>query len=261
MGVTSHPRAHGGSARGRQVSSRRVRELILASIRAGILDIDAQLVEEELMRIFNSSRGSVRAALNELREAGFVVRKPRFGTRVHRLQVGIELTGITATEDKTNYITVLEQDMVPSFPLVRARLQIDEDMVRMVENTFAVDGEVIGLRCAYFSPRYDADPTDFTGVPLTMQPVFQDFFGVEPGAAAVTVGVERCDERTARILGVAPGEVLLSREVLYTNADLVPVQIVFDVFLANRVRFESETGWRSAPADPRNAAAVPVTLS
>ena len=36
---------------------------------AGILDIDAQLVEEELMRIFNSSRGSVRDALNELRDA------------------------------------------------------------------------------------------------------------------------------------------------------------------------------------------------
>ncbi|MDV7999878.1 GntR family transcriptional regulator [Rhodococcus sp. IEGM 1408] len=240
------------------MSSRRVRELIQASIRAGILNVDAQLVEEELMRIFNSSRGSVRDALNELREAGFVVRKPRFGTRVHRLQVGIELSGITATENKTNYITVLDQAIVPSFPLVRARLQMDEEMVRLVENTFAVDGEVIGLRCAYFSPRYDADPTDFTGVPLTMQPVFQEFFGVEPGAATVTVGVERCDERTARILGVTPGEALLSREILYTNADLVPVQIVFDVFLANRVRFEADTGRGELPVEPRNAVAMPL---
>lgn len=261
MSVTSHPRAHGGSARGRQVSSRRVRQLILASIRAGILDIHEQLVEEELMSLFNSSRGSVREALNELRKAGYVVRKPRFGTRVNRLQVGIELTEITAVDDKTISLTVLEQAMVPSFPLIRARLRTEEETVRMVENTFSVDGEVIGLRCAYFSPRYGADPTAFMGVPVAMQPIFQDFFGVERGPAKVTLGVEHCDERTARILGVNPGETLLSREILYTTADHAPVQIVFDVFLANRVRFEAETCSWGMPLDPRNATDDTVAAS
>ncbi len=34
--------------------------------------------------MFNSSRGWVRAALNELSETGVVIRWPRVGTRVNR---------------------------------------------------------------------------------------------------------------------------------------------------------------------------------
>ncbi|GAC85134.1 putative GntR family transcriptional regulator [Gordonia paraffinivorans NBRC 108238] len=235
-----HPRSRGGSARGRQVSSRRVRDLILASIRNGTIDIDAQPVEEDLMIMFNSSRGSVRAALNELSETGVVIRRPRVGTRVNRRDLGVALDDIAVTGGEQVHIQVTDQCIVPTFPLVRSRLKIDDDVVRLVENSFIARGETIGMRSAYFSPRFNADPNLLRDKPISMARTLAEFFGVAPGGAAVSIGAERADDRTARLLGVAPGETLLSREILYTAADGAPLEIVFDRFRADLVRFESQ---------------------
>ncbi|MCZ4578384.1 GntR family transcriptional regulator [Gordonia amicalis] len=235
-----HPRSRGGSARGRQVSSRRVRDLILASIRNGTIDIDAQLVEEDLMIMFNSSRGSVRAALNELSETGVVIRRPRVGTRVNRRDLGVALDDISATGGELVHIQVTDQCIVPTFPLIRERLRIDDDVVRLVENSFIAHDEIIGMRSAYFSPRFNADPNDLRDKPMSMARTLAEFFGVAPGGASVSIGAERADERTARLLDVRPGETLLSREILYTTADGTPVEIVFDRFRADRIRFESQ---------------------
>ncbi len=182
-----HPRARGGSARGRQVSSRRVRDLILASIREGTLDLDTQLVEEDLIRMFNSSRAAVRDALNELSDAGFLVRRPRLGTRVHRRDLGLELTAISGIGGESVEIVIREQRLVPNLPLVRTRLNIHDDHVRLVENTFHAFGETIGLRSAYFSASYDADPTELAGIPLTMERTAAEFFGTDPGDAWVSI--------------------------------------------------------------------------
>lgn len=234
-----HPRARGGSARGRQVSSRRVRDLILASIREGTLDLDTQLVEEDLIRMFNSSRAAVRDALNELSDAGFLVRRPRLGTRVHRRDLGLELTAISGIGGESVEIVIREQRLVPNLPLVRTRLNIHDDHVRLVENTFHAFGETIGLRSAYFSASHDADPTELAGIPLTMERTAAEFFGTDPGDAWVSIGAERCDERTGQILGVPAGSTLLMREITYTTSDGAPFQIVFDRFRADFVRFET----------------------
>ncbi|MGW6035185.1 GntR family transcriptional regulator [Gordonia terrae] len=247
-----HPRSRGGSARGRQVSSRRVRDLVLASIRNGTIDIDAQLVEEDLMVMFNSSRGSVRAALNDLSEAGVVIRRPRVGTRVSRRDLGVALADISDTGGEQVEIQVTDQCIVPTFPLIRSRLGIDDDVVRLVENSFIARGEIIGMRSAYFSPRFSADPNLLGGKPISMARTLAEFFGVAPGGATVSIGAENADERTARLLDVRPGEILLSREILYSTADGAPLEIVFDRFRADRIRFESyihttDVTWCPAP--------------
>ncbi|GAB91037.1 GntR family transcriptional regulator [Gordonia rhizosphera] len=245
--AAQHPRAHGGSARGRQVSSRRVRDLLLASIRTGSIDADAPLVEEELMQMFDSSRGSVRAALGELSEAGRLVRRPRVGTRLHRKDLGIQLADFSGTNGQSVEIKVTEQRLVPTFPLVSERLDIHDDHVRLVENIFIANDEVIGLRNAYFSPRFDADPTALVGEPLTMAKTIAEFFRVTPGTASVSIGAELSDDRTSQLLGIEPGQSLLSRDVVYSTADGRPFQIVFDRFRADRVRLESDLGLSDWP--------------
>ncbi|MFE0750570.1 GntR family transcriptional regulator [Gordonia sp. NPDC058843] len=250
-----HPRSRGGSARGRQVSSRRVRDLVLASIRNGTIDIDAQLVEEDLMVMFNSSRGSVRAALNDLSAAGVVIRRPRVGTRVNRRDLGVALADISDMGGEQVEIQVTDQCIVPTFPLIRSRLRIDDDVVRLVENSFIARGEIIGMRSAYFSPRFGADPNMLGGKPISMARTLAEFFGVAPGVATVSIGAESADERTARLLDVRPAEILLSREILYTTADGAPLEIVFDRFRADRIRFEStidqtDVTWCPTPDTP-----------
>ena len=160
------------------------------------------------------------------------------------------------------HIQVTDQCIVPTFPLIRERLQIDDDVVRLVENSFIANDEIIGMRSAYFSPRFNADPNDLRDKPMSMARTLAEFFGVAPGGASVSIGAERADERTARLLDVRPGETLLSREILYTTADGTPVEIVFDRFRADRIRFESQIDHSDVTwcAEPEQAPAPEESL-
>jgi GntR family transcriptional regulator len=235
-----HPRAKGGSARGRQISARRVRDLITASIREGHIAPDAPLAEEDLIRLFDTSRGSVRSALAQLRDTGFLERRPRVGTKVTHRGVVVPLTDIDADSEHV-YVTDHEDRIVPSFPLVRERLDIDDDSVRMIENLLATDDEVIGLRTAYFSTKYDLDPEMFTGGPINMATVLRDFFHAERGEVLVTIGSEAADIHTAKALGISDGAPLIVREVTYHDATGTPIQTVFDRYRGDRVRLEGTT--------------------
>jgi GntR family transcriptional regulator len=231
-----HPRSKGGSAHGRQISARRVRDLISASIRDGYIAPDSPLAEEDLMELFNTSRGSVRAALSQLRDTGFVERRPRVGTKVSHMGVVVPLTDILADTGHVR-VEVTEDRIVPSFPLVRERLSIDDDTVHMVENTFLTDDEIIGLRTAYFSVQLDFDPR-YIG-PISMKKVISEMFHTLPGDVVVTIGSDVADATTARLLGVHEGQHLIVRELTYYSDAGDPIQTVFDRFRGDRVRLES----------------------
>ena len=235
-----HPRSKGGSAYGRQISARRVRDLITSSIRDGHIAPDDPLAEEDLMLLFSTSRGSVRAALTQLRDSGFVERRRRVGTKVSHIGVSVPLTDINSDSNDI-LITVIEEREVPNFPLVRERLALDEPSLRMVENTFSTAGEVIGIRTAYFSTRTLGDPRDLSG-PVTMVDTITSFFGMTPGEVLVSIGSDIADAHTARVLGVAEGVPLIVREMTYFSSDGEPIQMVFDRFRGDRVRLEA-TDW------------------
>lgn len=234
---SEHPRAKGGSARGRQISARRVRDLISASIRAGLIDADDPLAEEELMVVFDTSRGSVRAALTQLSEIGFVERKRRVGTTISRIGISMPLTDIQADSELV-YVQIVEDRVVPSFPLIRERLRIDEPEVRMVENIFTADDEIVGVRSAYYSRRFGLDPRN---IPTTvrMSDTLALFFGSEAGQVTVSIGSDAADGHTARTLGVAEGMPLIVREMTYFSLEGEPLQTVFDRFRGDRVRLEA----------------------
>jgi GntR family transcriptional regulator len=233
----AHPRAKGGSAHGAQISVRRVRDLVLAAIRAGDLSADALLDEEELMAMYSASRGAVRGALNQLSELGILERRPRFGTRVVDAGVRLPMTDITMQDLGGVTITVLEQRLVPATPYLREHLSIDTPLLRMVENTFTFNGDIIGLRTAYFSPSVRSDPVSLAG-PVSMQELIRGFFGAEPGVVYAWIGAELADTRTSKILSISEGACLLRRELTYLDADDQPIEVVFDAFRADKVSFE-----------------------
>ncbi|OLL72908.1 putative transcriptional regulator of N-Acetylglucosamine utilization, GntR family [Pseudonocardia sp. Ae168_Ps1] len=230
-----HPRASGGTARGRHTFPRRVREMLRASVRGGYLVVDDKLVEDQLMESLNASRSAVRAALQQLADEGFVDRQQRRGTVVVRRGVAVRLrdtvTALGATEVT---LQMAEQGGVPSTPLLRHRLGVPDAVLRMNENIFRADGEVIGVRTAYF-------PSSFTtpsyAGPAALDVVFADFFGVGLGRVQTEIGAAGADDRTGRLLGVAPGAPVLLREQLFHDEDDRPVQVVFDNYRADRVTF------------------------
>ncbi len=235
--TTRHPREHGGTARGKQLSARRVRDLLSAAIREGIIGADELLAEDELVALFDSSRGSVRAALNELRDSGFIERTPRVGTRVNRLGMTVPIAEIPPLVEDLN-IAVTEDRIVPNVRLLKERLGVDVDEVRMVENTFSFEGEIVGVRAAYFASPLDTDPRDLAG-PMDMKQTIEAFFQVQPGEAFVSISSARADAHTARLLKVSEGWPLIVREMIYYSVDGAPIQVVFDHFRGDRVRLEA----------------------
>ncbi|MFT4044576.1 MAG: GntR family transcriptional regulator [Gordonia sp. (in: high G+C Gram-positive bacteria)] len=246
--VGEHPRARTGSARGRQTSARRVRDLISLSIRMGYFTTDQPLVEHELVEVFNTSRTSVRAALAQLRDEGVIDRRPRAGTRVRRPGITIPLSDF-CTLDKNVTIELVEERVVPAFPLVREQLGITEEFVRMVENLFVHEGVAIGVRTAYFSAAAvrSVEPEE-QQVLRSMADVVTTGFGVEPGGVDVLIGCERAGAHDARLLGVEVDAPLTVREMIYYDVSSNPIQMVFDRFRSDHVRFEGSTGF-VRPAD------------
>ncbi len=232
--VVEHPRARTGSASGRQISPRRVRDLISLSIRLGYISPGDQLVEHELMNLFNTSRTSVRAALAQLSESGMIERRPRAGTKVGTTGLTIPLADI-ATVNQDVYLDILENRIIPIFPLVRDRLQLTSPDVRMVENSFVHQKTVIGIRTAYFSRHFEVSPDAIMRSPLRMVDVMDITFRTRPGEVDVSVGADAADSRDSRLMGIPVGMPLVTREMTYYDNDGIPVEIVFDRFRSDQV--------------------------
>jgi GntR family transcriptional regulator len=231
---TGHPRAQGGSAGGRQKSPRRVRDLISLSIRLGYLSPDDPLVEHELMTLFDTSRTSIRAALAQLTEDGMIERRPRTGTRINAVGLTIPLAD-NCTVDQLVTPAILEDRLVPNFPLARDRLRIEDEQVRMVENSFTFQGSVIGIRTAYFGSDLVMAPDTINNSPTRMEDILGVTFQTRPGEVDVIVGAGAADTKDARLMGIAEGMPLLIREMTYYAHDGSPVEIVFDRFRCDRV--------------------------
>jgi len=239
-----HPRATGGSAHGRQTFPRRVRDLVRASVRAGYY-VDEPLMEDRLVAQLDASRSSVRAALQQLADEGFLSRHRGRGTTVLRRGLKVRLRDVTSLSDDRPEssddlvdIVLTEQRTVPSTPLLRERLGVDEDVLRMNENTFVVADEVIGVRTAYFSTRYG--PTTWQGTG-DMQEVFARVFGTRVGLVRTEVGCTMADDRTGSLFGVPQGSMVLVREQTMFDTHGVPVQVVFDNYRADRVSFVDDS--------------------
>lgn len=237
--ATGHPRSAGGSAGGRQTFSRRVHDLLLASVRSGLFVEDQQLVEDHLINTFDASRNAVREALRQLAEEGVVERHPRSGTIVVRTGVQMHLANVDilgGSPDRVQ-LEITEQRMVPSTPLMRVRLATTDGRVRMIENTFSVGAEVIGVRTAYFRAHFSA--TTYTGS-VEMRNVVEQFFGSTVAKISTTVGSSIGDARTNRLLGITPGSPVLSRQQTFFDPEDRPIQITFDHYRADRVTFSAE---------------------
>ncbi|WP_058854549.1 GntR family transcriptional regulator [Nocardia jinanensis] len=68
-----------------------MRQLLRSSIESGILPEGAQLNEDALIEYLDSTRASVRSAVQMLSEEGLVARRRRLGTVVHSAPVQLPI--------------------------------------------------------------------------------------------------------------------------------------------------------------------------
>jgi GntR family transcriptional regulator len=237
-----HPRAVGGSAHGRHTSTRRVRDILRASIASGLTFSHDGLTEDFLVRELGASRNSVREALQMLSEEGLLDRRRRVGTSVAGSVVRIPINDIVAPAHGEVKIRWVERRVVPASAFIREALRTDAEEVGMIEHLFLLFGQPVGVRSLYFDKNVDIVETP---VAMTRTAAFPFAFGSAIGEVETVVEATTSDAKTSRLLGVAVGSPVLVRQQIVYDVHGEPREIEFTHFRADRVSLSA----RHAPGE------------
>ncbi|MEX5636056.1 GntR family transcriptional regulator [Parafrankia sp. FMc2] len=253
-------RARRAQAAGRhlQVSSRRAYEMLRAGLRAGHFDQPEELAENTLVSSLGISRNSVRRALAMLAEEGLLTRAPRRGTTVRRGIVQVAEGEMLPRElhDEENWrrleIEELGQCVVPTTRLMRERLEVADTEVLMTEQVFRLDGEPLCVRAGYVPmpatpERYFAEVVAIDHRPPRYEALFERLFDATYGGGRVVVEAVPCEERTARLLGVAAGTPVLLREAVVRDSSGRPRDLHWTHFRGDRVALSFGVDGSPAP--------------
>jgi GntR family transcriptional regulator len=237
LAATRHPRARGGSARGRETPAMTVRDVVRFAIRHGYIQPGAQLDEDEVGRSLHASRAAVRTAFQMLVDEGSLKRRPRSGTRVEAPPVIIDLLGMFPVDSGNGpMVSVLTKDhVVPPPPLIAQTLGVSDAHLLLRKYVCSVGDRMIAIRSSYRQRQYTE-----RGNPAPQDDIegwFSEVFGVPFGSVATTIEYTTADAASARDLGVAEGAPLLVREQIFSDADGTPREIAFLQVLADRVAF------------------------
>ncbi|WP_072806273.1 GntR family transcriptional regulator [Rhodococcoides yunnanense] len=233
-----HPRAVGGSAGTRQRSTRIVHQLLRSSIKSGVLKDGENLNEEHLITSLDSTRSSVRTALQMLADEGLVKRQRKMGTIVQGKPVQLRMHDIIATGSTPIEYVRFNEHIIPSAGLIRERMQTDVEHVRMLEFVMSVDSTPIGTLTAFqINPNA---PTPMHMVEAArISELFVQEYGVPFGRMDCWVDAVPADDRTARMLKVEPNSILLVRDqVLYDTEGYVH-EFGYAHYRADMVSFHS----------------------
>ena len=197
-----------------------LKTLILQEIEAGTWKPDQQLpTEEQLSARFRVSKITVRQALRELANLGWVRREQGRGTFVQKpaLQEGPrKLTSFTAEMQNHGLVAtsrVLDKGVIPAPSDVAAKLAIEPHApVFCLRRLRLGDGEPVGVQTAYLPLAMvpGIDDVDFTN--LSLYGLLEARYELHPVAATETLIAVVVNGEDANLLRVAPGCPALAAE-------------------------------------------------
>lgn len=247
---SQHPRSAGGTAGLRQTSTRRVKDLLRSEVRSGLAGRDAQFVEDYLVSALAASRTAVREALQMLANEGLVSRERRNGTTVTRGVAQFPLDDILESGGERVTVQRLEQRSVPSTPLLRNKLDTEDDQVGVVEHLFSTSDGPIGVRVAYYKLAY-TQPEGWEECP-DLRVAFASVFGRPLARIDSVIDAGVSEPKTSKLLGIPEGSPVLIREQLLVDDAGVPQEFTFAHYRADRVSFSSSASVE-VPTAPLNA--------
>ena len=138
-------------------------------------------------------------------------------------------------------LRLIEHSLVPSSPLIRARMRMDDASVSMLEQLGTLDDQPLFVRVSYHLPEQFTPISQlwrdaaFEPFEVGTSEAFRRHFGVELGHTESSVEAVRSDNRTATSLRVSVGSPMMLREMVLTGVDGVVRELSFTHFRADRV--------------------------
>ncbi len=231
-----------------------LKSIILEGIQSGRWKPDDQLPSEsELSQTYGVSKITVRQALRELSEAGYVRREQGRGTFVARGRVEQgprELTSFTHEMRRHGLQSasrVLESGVMAAEESIAERLGIAAGAdVFTLKRLRLADGEPMGIQTAYIplelAPGLPDDPMENA----SLYAVLESKYGRRPSRARETHSAVLVEGEEAELLGVPPGSPALAAERVTYLEDGRPLEFVSSIMRGDRYRIILELA-----AEPR----------
>jgi GntR family transcriptional regulator len=221
-----------------------LKTVVMREIEAGRWQPDEQLpTEDELSRRFGVSKITVRQALRELADEGFIRREQGRGTFVERrrLQQGPrELTSFTDEMRSHGLVPsskVLEQGTIAPPPAVWAALRIARDApVFRLRRLRMANREPMGVQDAFIPSDLVPGVTDVKFGNASLYDILQSRYNLHPATARETYCVTLLKPADAALLRVPARSPAMAAERVTLLADGTPFEYVQSVMRGDRYK-------------------------
>ncbi|MGQ9734981.1 MAG: GntR family transcriptional regulator, partial [Candidatus Bipolaricaulia bacterium] len=219
-----------------------LKELLKAKIESGELRPHERIPSEaELVQLFHVSRMTVRQALVELENEGFIRRKQGQGTFVAepKLRQGLlRLTSFTEDMEARGLrpgARVLEVRLCQAPELLpQLKAEPGEQFVK-IERVRLANGEPMALETSFLRRRFCAGIEELDLTDRSLYATLRERFGLELGWAEQTVEAKLADEYEAEVLGVQAGTpMLLMERTTYLADGSTPIEYVRSSYRGDR---------------------------
>ncbi|MCS7240666.1 MAG: GntR family transcriptional regulator [Candidatus Bipolaricaulota bacterium] len=202
--------------------------------------------ESALQKHFQVSRMTIRRALTELVNEGFLIRERGRGSFVVRPRVQSQLRRLTSFTEDMQLRGLRADSKFLDFCCVRdaeaARkmgVAEDEELVQ-IRRLRLVEGEPVALQNAYVRHALCPGIVEKGLIEGSLYKTIEDGYGLKLGRALQTVEAKPADEYEAGLLGIGVGQPVLILERLTYLANGEPVEYVRSSFRGDRYRFVIE---------------------
>ena len=224
-----------------------LKQILHRGILQGVYQKAQQLPSErELQNIYGLSRMTIRRALSELVNDGFLIRQPGRGSFVTRPRL----------QDRVGRLTSFSEDMQlrgldSHSKILAVRLVTDEDVAFQMginageelvklERVRLVEGEPMALQTAFLRHRYCPGLTDAALLGGSLYETLEERYGLYIARAEQTWEARPAKAREAELLQIEQGLPVLRLERLTFLADGAPVEYVRSTYRGDRYRFTAE---------------------
>ena len=199
--------------------------------------------EDELIERFAVSKITVRHALRDLTQLGYIRREQGRGTFVQGppLEEGPrELKSFTAEMQGHGFRAtsrVIEQGVVAAPPDIAGRLELpDGDAVFRLHRLRLADGEPMGLQTAYIPMRLAPGIDELSFTDASLYEVLAAHFRLYPAGARETHQAVSIPEEAAPLLRAPVGSPALAAERLTSLEDGRPLELVHSIMRGDRYK-------------------------
>lgn len=224
---------------------RQLKDKVLSDISSGELAEGAKIpTEVELSELYNISRVTVRNAIKELVDEGYLVKKQGKGTfvclpKIERKVVHLlSFTDACESSHLTTSSTVLRTEILDDYHHVRQTLKIsDDDSLLYLQRLRRADDLPLMLENNYYSlARFDfLQQEDLSG---SLYQLLRDKYAICPThAGETTVEMVRAHGNVAALLEQPLGEPLFLMKTLILDANYQPIHYGEQFIVAERYKF------------------------